>query len=302
MRNIFILILFILTTATSVVAQELNCQVSVIISPSLQMSANDLEIVKDLETNIYEFMNTTRWTKDNFEIEERIDCNILITLTEKTGSDGFGGKIQVKSLRPVYNTSYSTTVFNFVDPNFKIVYLRNTALIFSIEQYRNNLTSILGYYAYMILAYDYDSFSLEGGSKYFKKAQTIANLAKNSGDSGWEASAGKRKNRYWIVDNALQAMFKPMRQAYYKYHRQGFDLMYKDIVNGRKEVLASLKLLDKVQRSRPGSINLQIFLSSKTDELVGLFSQAQMSEKNAAVNLLKRLDPASSSKYQEILK
>jgi len=300
MRNI--LILFILTFSSSVFAQELNCQVSVIISPSLQMSANDLEIVKDLETNIYEFMNTTRWTKDNFEIEERVDCNILITLTEKSGSDGFGGKIQVKSLRPVYNTSYSTTVFNFVDPNFNIVYLRNTALIFSIEQYRNNLTSILGFYAYMILAYDYDSFSLEGGSEYFKKAQTIANLAKNSGDSGWEASAGKRKNRYWIVDNALQAMFKPMRQAYYKYHRQGLDLMHKDIVNGRKEVLASLKLLDKVQRSRPGSINLQIFLSSKTDELVGLFSQAEMSEKNAAVNLLKRLDPASSSKYQEILK
>ena len=172
MRNI--LILFILTFSSSVFAQELNCQVSVIISPSLQMSANDLEIVKDLETNIYEFMNTTRWTKDNFEIEERVDCNILITLTEKSGSDGFGGKIQVKSLRPVYNTSYSTTVFNFVDPNFNIVYLRNTALIFSIEQYRNNLTSILGFYAYMILAYDYDSFSLEGGSEYLNNNNLLS--------------------------------------------------------------------------------------------------------------------------------
>lgn len=300
MRSLFTLILLILTINSF--SQELNCQVSVINSPQLQMSATDLEIIKDMETNIYEFMNNTRWTKDNFEIEERINCNILITITEKSGSDGFSGKIQVQSVRPVFNSEYNTTVFNIVDPNFNVVYLRNTALIFSIEQYRNNLTSILGYYAYMILAYDYDSFSLEGGSKYFKKAQTIANLAKNSGDSGWEASAGKRKNRYWIVENALQSMFKPMREAYYKYHRMGFDIMYKDIANGRKEVLASLKLLDKVQRSRPGSINLQIFLSSKTDELIGLFSQAEMSEKNAAVNLLKRLDPASSTKYQEILK
>jgi len=294
-------ILLIILTLSSF-SQELNCQVSVINSPKLQVSATDLEILKDMETNIYEFMNVTRWTKDNFEIEERINCNVLITVTEKKGSDGFAGKIQIQSSRPVFNSAYNTTVFNFVDSDFNIIYLRNTALIFSLEQYRDNLTSILAYYAYMILAYDYDSFSLEGGSTYFKNAQTIANLAKNSGDSGWESSAGKRKNRYWLVENALQAMFKPIRQACYKYHREALDIMFKDIANGRKEVIASLKLLDKVQRSRPGSINIQIFLSSKTDELVSLFSQAPMNEKNTAVNLLKRLDPASSSKYQEILK
>ena len=301
MRNLYILLVVAFLTLNAA-AQELNCQVSVINSPQLQMSATDLEVVKDMETNIYEFMNTTRWTKDNFEIEERINCNVLVTLTEKKGTDGFSGQIQIQSSRPVFNTDYNSQVFNFVDTDFNVVYLRNSALIFSIEQYRDNLTSILAYYAYMILAYDYDSFSLEGGSEYFIKAQTVSNLAKSSGDSGWESSAVKRKNRYWLVDNALQAMFKPLRQACFKYHRQGFDVMHKDMVNGRKEVLESLKLLDKVQRSRPGSINLQIFLSSKTDELVGLFSQAEMSEKNAAVNLLKRLDPASSSKYQEILK
>ncbi len=175
-------------------------------------------------------------------------------------------------------------------------------ILFSLEQYRDNLSSILAYYAYMVIAYDYDTFSLEGGSDYFKKAQSIANLAKNSGDEGWEASAGKRKNRYWLVDNAQQSLFKPLRKAYYNYHRLGFDLMQTDIANARKEVLASLKLIDKVQRARPGSINVQIFLSGKTDELISLFSQAEVKEKNAAVNLLKRMDPASSSRYQEILK
>lgn len=300
MRNLFIIFIISIFTS-SITAQELNCQVSVINSPKLQMSANDLEIIKDMETNIYEFINTTRWTKDNFEIEERINCNVLITLTAKTGTDGFSGKIQIQSSRPVHNSAYNTTLFNFVDSDFDVTYLRGSAILFSIEQYRDNLSSILAYYAYMILAYDYDSFSLEGGSNYFKKAQTIANLAKDSG-SGWDSSAGKRKNRYWLVDNAQQSLFKPLRKAYYNYHRLGFDMMQKDMPNARKEVLASLKLIDKVQRARPGSINVQIFLSSKTDELVSLFSQAEMKEKNAAVNLLKRMDPASSSRYQEILK
>jgi hypothetical protein len=301
MRNL--LIIFIVSIFTKgVTAQELNCQVSVINSPQLQMSATDLEIIKDMETNIYEFINTTRWTKDNFEIEERINCNILITLTAKSGSDGFSGKIQIQSSRPVHNSAYNTTLFNFVDPDFDIIYLRGSAILFSIEQYRDNLSSILAYYAYMIIAYDYDSFSLEGGSEYFKKAQSIANQAKSSNDSGWDSSAGKRKNRYWLVDNAQQSLFQPLRQAYYNYHRLGFDLMQKDMPNARKEVLASLKLIDKVQRARPGSINVQIFLSSKTDELVSLFSQAEAKEKNTAVNLLKRMDPASASKYLEILK
>jgi len=301
MHNLVILFILSIFT-TTLTAQELNCQVSVINSPQLQVSATDLEVIKDMETNIYEFINTTRWTKDNFEIEERINCNILITLTEKNGTDGFSGKIQIQSSRPVHNSAYNTTLFNFVDSDFEISYLRGSAILFTIEQYRDNLSSILGYYAYMILAYDYDSFSFEGGSKYFTKAQTVANNAKNSGKSGWESSAGKRKNRYWLVDNAQQSLFKPLRKAYYNYHRLGFDLMQKDMPNARKEVLASLKLIDKVQRARPGSINVQIFLSSKTDELINLFSQAEMKEKNAAVNLLKRMDPASSSRYQEILK
>ncbi len=301
MRNLLIIFIVSIFT-TSLTAQELNCQVSVISSPQLQMSATDLEIIKDMETNIYEFINTTRWTKDNFEIEERINCNILITITAKTGTDVYGGKIQIQSSRPVHNSAYNTTLFNFVDSDFEINYLRGSAILFSLEQYRDNLSSILAYYAYMIIAYDYDSFSLEGGSEYFKKAQAITNLARSSGDGGWDSSSKKRKNRYWLVDNAQQSLFKPLRQAYYNYHRLGFDLMQSDMPNARKEVLASLKLIDKVQRARPGSVNVQIFLSSKTDELVSLFSKAEMKEKNAAVNLLKRMDPASSSKYNEILK
>ncbi len=300
MNRLLIFILFS-SFCQLVIGQELNCQVKVTNAPSLQLSANDIEVLEELEKAIFEFMNDTRWTKDNFEIEERINCNMLITMKEKKGTDSYAGQIQVQSSRPVFNTSYNTTVFNMIDPDFNITYLRNTALLFSIDQYRDNLTSILAYYAYMILGYDYDSFSMEGGTEFFNKAQQIANNAIPSGDGGWDSGGGKNKNRYWVVDNVLQSMFKPLRQAIYKYHREGFDIMRGDLIGGRKMVVESLQLLDKVQKSRPGSINIQIFMSGKQDEIINLFSQAEMAEKNTVVNLCKRLDPAGSSKYQEIL-
>ena len=295
-----LLFIFFLLLGINLSAQELNCEVSIISAPALQVGPVEKEVFKELEGSIYDFMNNTRWTKDIFEIEERINMSILITFTDIPSSTTYEGKIQVQSTRPVYNTSYNTTLFNFVDNNFTINYARNTALLFSIDQHRDNLTSILAFYAYMVLAYDYDSFSLEGGTPYFNKAQIIANNAKNSGDPGWQPS-GKQNNRYWMVDNALQSVFKPIRSTYYNYHRKGLDVMYQDIVGGRKVVLESIEALAPVQRSRPGSLNLQIFLTSKSDELIDLFSQAEMKEKNEIVSILKRLDPANSSKYQEIL-
>ncbi|HIP36701.1 MAG TPA: DUF4835 family protein [Crocinitomix sp.] len=299
--NRLIVLLFCLIAFNTLKSQELNCQVSVISDPKLQLSANDIEVLEDMENNIYEFMNTTRWTKDVFEIEERINCTVLITISQKN-NDNLTGRIQVQSTRPVFNSSYNTTVFNTIDNDFNVTYLRNTTLLFSIEQYRSNLTSILGFYAYMILGYDYDSFSLEGGTKYFEYAQNIANLAKNSGDPGWASSAGKRRNRYWLVDNALQALFNPLRNAYYTYHRLGMDAMYNNVVEARKKIIDALKYVDKVQRVRPGNFNVQVFMNAKSDELISIFSQAEMKEKNTVVNILKRLDPAGSSKYQEILK
>jgi hypothetical protein len=281
-------------------AQELNCEVSVINTPGLQVGPVEKEIFTELENNIFDFMNNTRWTNDVFEIEERINMSVLITITDIPSTSSYEGQIQVQSTRPVYNTSYNTTLFNFVDNNFRISYARNTALLFSIDQHRDNLTSILAFYAYMVLAYDYDSFSPEGGSQYFNKAQIIANNAKNSGDPGWQA-AGKQNNRYWMVDNAIQSVFKPVRAAYYKYHREGFDIMYNDMPAGRAIVLETLESLTPLQRSRPANLNMQIFMTSKSAELIDLFSQSEMAEKNKAVSVLKRLDPANSSKYQDML-
>lgn len=295
-----LIVIFSILIGWSSFGQELNCEVSVINTPALQVGPVEKEIFSELEGQIFDFMNNTRWTTDVFEIEERINVSILITITDIPSTSSYEGNIQVHSTRPVYNTSYNTTLFNHVDNNFKFTYARNTALLFSIDRHRDNLTSVLAFYAYMVLAYDYDSFSLEGGTQYFNKAQIVVNNAKNTGDRGWEP-AGKKNNRYWMVDNALQSVFRPLRTAYYNYHRLGFDIMYNDMEAGRKVVLESMESLAPIQRSRPGSLNLQIFLTSKSKELIALFSQSDMQEKNKAVSILKRLDPANSSKYQEIL-
>jgi hypothetical protein len=301
MKKTFFILLLLFQTVSGT-AQELNCQVTIIPAPALQVGPVEKEIFDELESAIYDFMNTTKWTNDIFEIEERINCNVLITVTDLPSTTTFKGKIQVQSSRPVFNTSYNSTVFNHVDSDFAINYLRNSAILpMSNYQYRDNLSALLSFYAYMILGYDYDSFSLKGGDPYFKAAQQIANNAKNSGDEGWSASASKKRNRFWMVDNVLQPVFSPLRNAYYNYHRNGLDEFYTDQAVGRKKILETLQSLDKVQRSRPGSMNLQLFLTSKTQELINIFSQSEIKEKNAAVSILKKLDPVNSSNYQEIL-
>ncbi len=299
-----IITFIILAFSTTLFSQEFNCQVTVTSTPQMSPTANELEVFEDLENNVKEFMNTTVWTSDVFEIEERINMSILITLSEKNGTDGYGGTIQFQATRPVYNAAYNTIIFNHIDKDFNIIYLRNTALLFSIDRYRSNLTSMLAFYSYMVLGYDYDSFSLKGGTEYFIKAQQIATNAKEfNRDTDWDPNKkGNRNTRYYLMDNAIQSLFEPIRTTYYNYHRLGLDVMYDDPETARKVILQSITALDRVQRSRPGSLNLQVFFNSKSGELINLFSQApDTRQKNTAVNILKRLDPINASKYDDIL-
>ena len=296
-KLITILLLLFLKQST---AQELLCSVD-IISPSLQTSAADKQALGELKVAIREFMNNTRWTTETFGDNEKIECIVTINLTEMTSVEDFGGSIQISSSRPVYNSSYKTAVFNFRDENFKIRFQRNAPMLFSIDQHRNNLTSILAYYAYMIIGFDYDTFSPEGGTKYFIKAQQIVNNAQSAAEPGWKAFEDDR-NRYWLVDNALQPVFEPLRQAFYKYHRLGMDNLYSNIAAGRKAVLEALELIQQVAKVRIASMNVQIFFSTKVDELVELFKGATPDEKQKAFSLCKSMDPGNATKYEKILK
>lgn len=278
-------------------AQELNCQVSVI-APQIQSTPK--RIWKSMETSIYEFMNNRRWTSDNFGIEERIECSILITINEQSGT-AFSGSIQVTSNRPVYRTDYQSPVMNMLDNDVAFTYLENTRIDFSIDRFSNNLASILAYYAYIMIGMDYDTFSLEGGSEYYNLAQQIVNTASSSSASGWKAFENN-KNRYWVVDNILHTTFKPFRQCLYMYHKEGLDVMYEEVEDGRTKIFQSLEGLKTVHQMKPASYNLQVFFNAKSDEIVNLFSKAPTTQKTKLFNTLQVIDPGNISKYQQIVR
>jgi len=292
---------FLIMVGGAAVAQELNCQVSVIPNPNLDVTTTEQEIFKELERTVFELMNNTAWTKESFEIEEKINCNIVININSIPAQNKFEGSMQIQSTRPVFNSTYNSTVFNFLDEDLQFNFQRNAILNYAPNEFRDNLTSVLAFYAFMIIGYDFDTFSLEGGSTYFNKAQDIVVLAQNAGGSGWRSNERGRKNRYWLVDNQLQQLFKPLRECFYEYHRAGLDKLYDDKNLARENMYNALQKLTPVNNARPASVNVLNFLQAKLKELQNLYADAEAKDKNNIVILLKRLDPSNSSKYQEII-
>jgi len=258
-------------------------------------------VFETLRNSINEFMNTQKWTSDVFGDNERIDCSILLNITEWNMVDEFKGTIQVQARRPVFNSSYDSRLINFVDNNLQFRYMEYDPLEFSESTHISNLTSILSFYAFIIIALDYDSFSPDGGGVYLQKAQSIVNNAQSAPEKGWTASSDK-KNRYWMVENMLNQIYKPYRQCVYKYHRIGMDKMTEDVNSSRMTITESLELLEKIHLEEPSSFILQLFFDAKADEIVNIFTGANASEKSRITKLLNKIDPANSTKYNKILK
>ena len=278
-------------------AQELNCTVTVI---APQISNVDVSRFDALEDGIREFMNGRRWTNDNFEFEERIECTIQLTVSEAIGSTVFKGSMQVQSSRPVFNSDYNTPVLLVNDGDIQCEWLDNSTILFNPGQHRDNLSSLLAYYAYMILGMDYDTFSLEGGTPHFLQAQAIVANAQNAGERGWKASQGKQ-NRYWLVENHLSQTFRPVRTCLYNYHRKGLDVLFQDIEGGRLTIAESLIDMRSTNRIRPGSYNIQVFFLSKSDEIINIFSPAPDAERGRLLPILKQLDPGNIQSYDQNL-
>ncbi len=292
-----LLVVILLCFNTILRAQELNCQIS-INSEQIQ-GTTEKQIFDQLEKSIFEFMNNTRWTKDVFAPQEKIDCSFFITIKQKISSDQYSGSIQVQCRRPVYKSSMYTQVFNCEDDNFYFTYQQFSQLDFNINTFQNNLTSVLAYYAYVVLATDYDSFSPLGGTEYWQKAMLIVQNAQSATEPGWKSSQSNR-NRYWLVENTMQPLFKGLRDCMYEYNRKGLDIMHQNVDEGRAAVLASLELIKPVYNARPANYNIQLFFNAKADELVNIFKSAPPEDKNKALETLMMLDPANSNKYAKI--
>ncbi|MEN9334835.1 MAG: hypothetical protein RLY35_2015 [Bacteroidota bacterium] len=298
MRKLPIILALLFLSPALVHAQELNCNVT-IIPP--RVITTDAEIFKTMEGVIEEFMNSRKWTKDSWDSKERIDCSIQITIEQQVSSRQFLGSIQVSSSRPVFNSNYKTTMLSINDKNFGFTYQDNANLQWSQDQHRDNLTSVLAYYAYLILAMDYDSFAPEGGTDHYLLCQTIVTNAQNAPEEGWKASQKGQQNRYWIIENILSQSFKPLREALYNYHRQGLDVLYYDIEKGRNTMAAALEGLRAIHKIRPSSYNLQIFFYGKAEEIINVFKPAPAELKKSIYELCKLVDPGNIAKYERIM-
>jgi hypothetical protein len=294
----YLSILSMLCLAVSAQAQELNCSISVI-SPQVQNT--EKRIFETLQNDAREFLNSTRWTNDSYKMEERIECSILITVSERLSNDKYRATIQVQSSRPAFNTSYNTTIVNILDQDFTFNYTESQQLQFQENQHISNLTSVLAYYAYLIIGLDYETFSEKGGEPYFQKALQIVNNAQNEPERGWKQFDGS-KNRYWIIENLLNARFEDFRKVLYRYHRLGLDVMQSDQENGRRVIFECLPDLRRIRQDQPNSYLMQVFFTSKADELVNIFSEGMPDTKNKAAQLLMQMDPSNSAKYQKITK
>lgn len=292
---LFLSMLFLMAGRTT--AQELNCSVQI---SSQQLSDVDKTLTDAMQKSVYEFINTRKWTEDNYLQHEKIDCSILINLTERVSTDEFKATINIQSRRPVYRTSYNSNMLSYVDNDFQFRYVQFETLEYSENSYVSELTSVLAFYAYMILGMDYDSFSPSGGTVYYQKALQIVNNAQTSKYKGWKAFEDTR-NRYWMVNNILDQPFKPLRECLYKYHLEGFDIMNEKVAEGRSAVTEALQLLQPLYRSRPNNFSMQVFFQAKMDELVKLYSSANPDERPKVVSILTEIDPGHSSKYQQIL-
>jgi len=295
-----IIVALLLFFSYNISAQEFNCQVD-IVAPTLKTDAENTLIFEQLKKNVFEFMNDRKWTSDVFKANEKIESSILITVNSRVKTR-FSATIQITSRRPIFNSSYNSPLVNTLDKSFDFEFQLNAPMIYNEEVYSNNLTSVLAFYAYYMIGMDYDSYKLEGGSKYFRKALNIANLAQSSGEKGWSASGGKENNRYWIIENILSTQFKEMRKCIYEYHRLGLDLAYESSEKGVDGVTKALTYLLDVHQKKPLSVNMRLFFVAKVDEIVNVYSEASTKNKDAAFNLVRRLDPVNMTKYQGIIR
>lgn len=296
-KFLFVALLFILSNTGF--SQELNCEVQVLYQ---KIQNVDPQVFKTLEQTIFEFLNNKKWTTEKYKNEERIECSILINITDQIAQDNYKATLTIQSSRPVFNSSYNTPLLNHSDNQFVFEYAQFEPIQFNPNSFTSNLTSLLAFYSYLVIALDMESFAPNGGEKYLNEAQNVINnVPQNLGDRapGWRPFESNT-NRYWIIENLLNRRFKGLRTCLYEYHRKGLDVMYENPNEGRAAILSALEKLQPIVDQSPNSIGLQIFFNAKKNELIKMFKGAPSSEKVKAQQTLQQVNPGNAEDYTAI--
>ncbi len=298
MARYIILSLFLLFSV-KIFSQELNCNVTI---HHQQIQATEKRVYDNMREGVMEFMKNKTWTEDKFEPFEKIECNYYIKIDDRKSADRFSGSVQVQAVRPIYGTNYNSPMINLLDESFVFDYVEFQTIDFSEGAFTSNLSSVLAFYAYIILGLDYDSYSKYGGTTYFQKALEIANKAQGTEFTGWDNFSTDKDNRYWLAYQLTYTTYKPLREALYMYHRLGLDKMTDDPETSRHTITEALMKLKKVYRDDPNSFLLKQFLSAKRDEIIKIYTEATSTEIDEILQLMKEIDGANYGKYSDKLK
>jgi hypothetical protein len=288
--------LLLLLVCAGAYAQELNFKVSV---NAEQIQTTDRAVFKDMERAFANFLNTRKWTNDSYGIQEKINCTLFLNITKMPSIGNFVANAQITSARPVYNSNYETVLLNFADREWEFEYIESLPLEYNDNTYISNLTSMLAFYAYIVLGMDYDSFSELGGTPYIQKALMVVTNAQSSNRAGW-AALGSTRNRYALVENLNNPQMVDLRKNTYKYHRLALDTFDKNPDESRQIVLDVLKNVKKVWTIYPNSILVISFFDTKATELVNIFSEGNLSVRREAYDILTSIDPKRNI-YQKII-
>lgn len=292
----FLFILCTVLLGLSVKAQELNCQVTV---NSDQVGQTNQQIFQTLERSLNDFVNKTKWTNRVYAENERVNCRMFITVTNYE-NDRFEANIQVQSSRPVYNTSYETSVFNYKDNQFNFNYIEFQPLVFNANVFESNLLSVIAFYANIILGLDADTFELEGGTDFYNQARQIVTQAQGSNFSGWNQSATDNRTRFVLIDNLLSNTFREYRIAMYNYHRKGLDILADNNSTGKQVIAGSMRLFETLIKRRPNAFLIQVFFDAKSEEIRNIFSDGPKVDIVSLKETLNSVAPFYSSTWNEI--
>jgi hypothetical protein len=286
-------------TLTSLRAQELNANVVVNYQ---NVQTTETRIFTDMENAFRQFLNNRKWTDDVFAPEERISCNFVINIDEMPVMGNFQATVQVQSSRPVYGTNYESLVFNFADRDWNFQYTESQPIEFNLNTFTNNVSSLLAYYAYIIIGIDYDTYSELGGQTYFENAQLIVNNAQQQGGAGWDQfGSSRRRNRYWLMESFINPQMQAVRVAMYEYHRLGLDTFLENEEESRTNILEGLQKIEEVSKIFPQSILLISFFDAKDDEIISIFSEGGMQIRRDAYNTLVEINPTQREAYNGII-
>ncbi|HET9052995.1 MAG TPA: DUF4835 family protein [Cyclobacteriaceae bacterium] len=297
MRKLFIL--FFLICSLPALAQELQATVTINVGPKVETT--DRNVFRDMKTAFQQFLNSRKWTSDTYQQHEKINCSILININDMPSIGAFNASVVIQSARPVYNSNYTSLLLNFADRDWQFEYIESQPLEFNDNTFTNNLTSMLAFYAYLVIGLDYDSFSELGGTPYFQRALMVVNNAQSSNRPGWQ-SLGSNRNRYWIVENLLNPQMADVRRALYSYHRLGLDTFEKTPDQSRLTILTGLKNIRKAKDINPNAILIISFFDAKSKELANIFSGGQLTVRREAYDLITMMDPSNQAAYAKILK